>query len=157
MNKQVLIAGGGIGGLAAAIGASRAGWEVRLFEQAPALSEVGAGIQIGPNVVRRLQAWGLQKPLQQVVALPGSLRVRSAVTGQELAHMPLGSESVQRYGAAYATIHRADLQQLLREAAQTYPGMHLNLGQPIESFSETDGVVTVRTRAGKLILSLIHI
>src|SRR5256885_12606716 len=66
MNKQVLIAGGGIGGLAAAIGASRAGWEVRLFEQAPALSEVGAGIQIGPNVVRRLQAWGLQKPLQQV-------------------------------------------------------------------------------------------
>ena len=151
MNKQVLIAGGGIGGLAAAIGASRAGWEVRLFEQAPALSEVGAGIQIGPNVVRRLQAWGLQKPLQQVVALPGSLRVRSAVTGQELAHMPLGSESVQRYGAAYATIHRADLQQLLREAAQTYPGMHLNLGQPIESFSETDGVVTVRTRAGKLI------
>ncbi|KAI5935387.1 Kynurenine 3-monooxygenase [Manis javanica] len=150
MNKQVLIAGGGIGGLAAAIGASRAGWEVRLFEQAPALSEVGAGIQIGPNVVRRLQAWGLQKPLQQVVALPGSLRVRSAGHRAELAHMPLGSESVQR-GAAYATIHRADLQQLLREAAQTYPGMHLNLGQPIESFSETDGVVTVRTRAGKLI------
>lgn len=151
MNKQVLIAGGGIGGLAAAIGASRAGWDVRLFEQAPVLSEVGAGIQLGPNVVRRLQAWGLQKPLQQVVALPGSLRVRSAVTGRELACMPLGSESVHRYGAAYATIHRADLQQLLQEAAQAYPGMHLNLGQPIDGFSETDGVVTVRTRAGKLV------
>ncbi len=151
MNKQVLIAGGGIGGLAAGIGAARAGWDVRLFEQAAQLSEVGAGIQLGPNVVRRLQAWGLQKPLQQVVALPGSLRVRSAVTGRQLAQMALGQDAVQRYGAAYATIHRADLQQLLREGLQSYEGVHLNLGQPLEAFSEADGVVTVRTRAGKLI------
>lgn len=151
MNKQVLIAGGGIGGLAAGIGAARAGCDVRLFEQTAQLSEVGAGIQLGPNVVRRLQAWGLQKPLQQVVALPASLRVRSAVTGVQLAQMTLGSDAVQRYGAAYATIHRADLQQLLLEALQTYSGVHLNLGQPLESFAEADGVVTVRTRAGKLI------
>ena len=58
MNKQVLIAGGGIGGLAAAIAAVRADWDVRLFERAAQFSEVGAGIQLGPNVVRRLQAWG---------------------------------------------------------------------------------------------------
>ncbi|WP_027013896.1 FAD-dependent monooxygenase [Comamonas composti] len=151
MNKQVLIAGGGIGGLAAAIGASRVGWDVRLFEQASQFSEVGAGIQMGPNVVRRLQAWGLQKPLQQVVALPGYLRVRSAMTGGELGAMALGSEAVNRYGAAYATIHRADLHQLLLDALLTYPSVHLNLNQGLDSFSEADGVVTVRTRAGKLI------
>ena len=73
MKKQVLVAGGGIGGLAAALGASRAGWDVRLYERAAAFSEVGAGVQIGPNVVRRLQAWGLQQPLQAVAAFPSRL------------------------------------------------------------------------------------
>ena len=74
MKKQVLVAGGGIGGLAAALAASRAGWEVRLYERAAAFSEVGAGVQLGPNVVRRLQAWGLQKPLQDVAAFPDRLQ-----------------------------------------------------------------------------------
>ena len=113
MKKQVLIAGGGIGGLAAALGASRGGWDVRLYERAPAFSEVGAGVQLGPNVVRRLQAWGLQQALQAVAAFPERLQVRSAVSGRELAAIALGSDTVQRYGAAYATVQRADLHQLL--------------------------------------------
>lgn len=62
--KQLLIAGGGIAGMAAALGASHAGWDVRVFERAAEFSEVGAGVQLGPNVVRRLQAWGLQEGLQ---------------------------------------------------------------------------------------------
>ena len=101
MKKQVLVAGGGIGGLAAALGASRAGWDVRLYERAAAFSEVGAGVQIGPNVVRRLQAWGLQQPLQAVAAFPSRLQVRNAVSGKELAVLSLGPTAVQRYGAAY--------------------------------------------------------
>ncbi|MET1116254.1 MAG: FAD-dependent monooxygenase [Comamonas sp.] len=151
MKKQVLIAGGGIGGLAAGIGATRAGCEVRLFERAQEFAEVGAGIQLGPNVVRRLQAWGLQKSLQSVAAAPEALQTRSALTGQALARMPLGSAAVQRYGAAYLTIHRADLQQLLLNALRDYADVHLNLGQTLESHCESDGVVTVRTAAGKLI------
>ena len=109
MKKQVLVAGGGIGGLAAALGASRAGWEVRLYERAAAFSEVGAGVQIGPNVVRRLQAWGLQQPLQAVAAFPSRLQVRNASSGADLGTLPLGARAVERYGAPYATIHRADL------------------------------------------------
>lgn len=151
MNKQVLIAGGGIGGLAAAMAAARADWEVRLFEQASQFSEVGAGIQLGPNVVRCLQAWGLQRSLQKVIALPGVLRACSALTGQELGHLPLGSEAVQRYGAAYATIHRADLHALLLEALQKQPQVHLNLGQSVSGFSEAEGVITIRTSGNKLI------
>lgn len=85
MKKQVLIAGGGIAGMAAALGASHAGWDARLFERAQEFSEVGAGVQLGPNVVRRLQAWGLQKSLQEVVALPRQLVARSALNGQVLA------------------------------------------------------------------------
>ncbi|MEG0412642.1 MAG: FAD-dependent monooxygenase, partial [Comamonas sp.] len=109
MRKQVLIAGGGIAGMAAALGASHAGWDARLFERASQFSEVGAGVQLGPNVVRRLQAWGLQKALQQVVALPQQLVARSGINGKVLASAPLGQSMVERYGAAYVTIHRADL------------------------------------------------
>jgi len=151
MKKQVLIAGGGIGGLAAGIGALRAGCEVRLFERAQHFSEVGAGIQLGPNVVRRLQAWGLQNSLQAVVAVPEALQVRSALSGQALARMPLGSAAVARYGAAYVTIHRADLHQLLLTALRAYADVHLNLGETIEHYREADGVVTVRDQANKLI------
>jgi salicylate hydroxylase len=151
MNKQVLIAGGGIGGLAAAIAAVRADWDVRLFERATQFSEVGAGIQLGPNVVRCLQAWGLQRPLQQVVASPTALRACSALSGQELGHLTLGAEMVHRYGASYATIHRADLHELLLNAVQDLPEVHLNLNQTVTSFAEQDGVVTIRTSANKLI------
>ena len=151
MNKQVLIAGGGIGGLAAAIAAVRADWDVRLFERAAQFSEVGAGIQLGPNVVRRLQAWGLQRSLQQVVACPSALRGCSAVTGQELGRLPLGADMVQRYGASYLTIHRADLHHILLEALQVLPQAHLNLNQFVSSYSQQDGVVTIRTSTGKLI------
>ena len=151
MNKQVLIAGGGIGGLAAAIAAARADWDVRLFERAPQFSEVGAGIQLGPNVVRRLQAWQLQKMLQQVIAVPQALRACSAINGQELGRLPLGMEAVHRYGAAYATIHRADLHSVLLQGLMRMPSVHLNRNQGVQSFTEQDGVVTIHTSQGKVI------
>ena len=149
MKKQVLIAGGGIGGLAAALGASRGGWDVRLYERAPAFSEVGAGVQLGPNVVRRLQAWGLQQALQTVAAFPERLQVRSALSGRELAATTLGSDMVQRYGAAYATVHRADLHQLLLRAVQGRDAVQLNLNLSIDHHTEANGAVLVRTSQGK--------
>lgn len=148
MQKQVLIAGGGIGGLAAALGSARAGWEVRLFERASAFTEIGAGVQIGPNVVRRLQAWGLQGALQAVAAFPERLRVRSALTGAELAALPLGARAIERYGAAYATIHRADLHGLLLAAVRDLPGVHLNLGLSVQEHAQEGGAVTVRLAHG---------
>ena len=151
MNKQVVVAGGGIGGLAAALGAARAGWDVRLYERAAQFSEGGAGVQLGPNAVRRLQAWGLQRPLQAVAAFPDQLQVRSALRGHTLATMALGAAAVQRYGAAYATIHRADLHGLLLEALQDYPAVQLNPGCAIEHHAEEGGFIQVRTSAGKAV------
>ncbi|RYF08847.1 MAG: FAD-dependent oxidoreductase [Comamonadaceae bacterium] len=151
MHKQILIAGGGIGGLAAAIGATHAGWEVRLFERAAAFGEVGAGVQIGPNVVRRLQAWGLQRALQDVAAFPERLQVRSALSGGELAALRLGATVIERYGAAYATIHRADLHGLLLGAVQAHGGVHLNLDQPIAGHAERDGAVVVQLASGRAV------
>ena len=151
MKKQVLIAGGGIAGLAAGIGAARAGWEVRLFERAAVFSEVGAGVQLGPNVVRRLQSWGLQGALQAVAAFPPRLVVRCALSGAQLGTLALGATAVQRYGAAYASIHRADLHSLLLQALQQQPDVHLNLEQTIEGYSASDEAVTVRTHCKKVI------
>ncbi|QIL44505.1 FAD-dependent oxidoreductase [Acidovorax sp. HDW3] len=151
MKKQVLIAGGGIAGLAAGLGAARAGCEVRLFERTAVFSEVGAGVQLGPNVVRRLQAWGLQQPLQAVAAFPPRLRVRCALSGAELAQLPLGAQAVRRYGGAYATIHRADLHALLLAAVQQEGEVHLNLEHPIDSYREADGAITVRAGGKKII------
>ncbi len=143
LKKQILIAGGGIGGLAAALAGAQAGWEARLYERAPAFTEVGAGVQLGPNVVRCLQAWGLHAPLQAVAAFPERIAVHSARSGAELASMRLGADIVARYGAAYAAIHRADLQALLLEAAQQHPHIHLNLDHSVHGWRQEGGVVTL--------------
>lgn len=148
MKMQVLVAGGGIGGIAAALGAARAGCDVRLYERAAQFSEVGAGVQLGPNAVRRLQAWGLQQSLLAVAAFPGQLQVRSALRGHTLATLALGADAVQRYGAAYATIHRADLHSLLLQALQAQGVAQLNLGCGIDRHAEDGGFVHVRTSTG---------
>lgn len=151
MRKQVLIAGGGIAGMAAALGASHAGWDARLFERASQFSEVGAGVQLGPNVVRRLQAWGLQKALQQVVALPQQLVARSGINGKVLASAPLGQSMVERYGAAYVTIHRADLHGVLHQAAQQRADIFINPGQEVSELLGTERVTTIRTSVNKVV------
>ncbi len=152
MQKQrVVIAGGGIGGLAAAIGAARTGCEVRLFERAPAFAEVGAGVQLGPNVVRRLEAWGLLGALQAVAAFPDRLRVCSALSGEELAALPLGPDIARRYGAAYATIHRADLHGLLLEAALAAgDAVALHLGDAVALYGDDGCQAVARLASGQV-------
>lgn len=118
MNRNVLIAGGGIAGLATGLAAARAGWCATLFERAAEFSEVGAGVQLGPNVTRILQAWGLGDAFKQVAAFPASLHARSMNTGEVLATMSL-TDACTTYGAPYITIHRADLHGLLLQAASS--------------------------------------
>ena len=137
--------------MAAALGASHAGWDARLFERAPQFSEVGAGVQLGPNVGRRLQAWGLQKALQQVVALPQQLVARSGINGKVLASAPLRQSMVERYGAAYVTIHRADLHGVLHQAAQQRADIFINPGQEVSELLGTERVTTIRTSANKVV------
>lgn len=118
MSLQLLIAGGGLGGLAAALACGRAGWPVRVYEQATRFTEVGAGIQLGPNATRVLEGWGVAESLSAVAAFPQQLRVRSAREGRQLGTLRLGAAINQRYGAPYATVHRADLQAVLLDAVR---------------------------------------
>lgn len=141
---EVLIAGGGIGGLSAALACARAGAQVSVFERSEVFAEVGAGIQLGPNVMRVLHSWGLKDALSKVVAFPDRLQVRSALSGGELGALRLGTDMVQRYGAPYAAIRRADLHDML---VQTLRGRHdvaLHLGSAVAGVRQTDVGVTVQ-------------
>ncbi len=144
MSKQVLVAGGGIGGLAAALASARAGWDVRLYERTSAFSEVGAGVQLGPNVVKVLHGWGLADALAAVAAFPDRLEVRSALTGQTLGVLRLGQAIAQRYGSPYATVHRADLHGLLLGAARQ-AGVVPKLNQTLGAFTQNRDAVTVQS------------
>lgn len=145
--EQLAVSGGGIGGLAAALACARQGVPVQLLERAAQLSEVGAGIQVGPNVTRILQAWGLGKALAQVAAFPARLQARDAQTGQVLGSLRLGERAQALYGAPYATIHRADLQALLHAAALA-AGVQLRLGQAVQGWRETAEGLQVNTTDG---------
>ena len=147
MSRQALIAGGGIGGLAAALSASRVGWDVRLYERAPVFSEVGAGVQLSPNVVRVLHGWGLQAELARVAAFPNRLQVRDAVSGRELGVLPLGRQALQKYGAPYATIHRADLHDVLLQAVQAQDRVWLNLNNCVAGYADSGREVILQTEA----------
>ena len=136
MRQPVLLAGAGIGGLAAALACARIGVPVQLFERSPALAEVGAGIQLGPNVTRLLKGWGLQTALEAVAAYPENLLIRSAERGTLLGRLRLGEQALVRYGAPYATVHRADLQALLLQAVQACGSAKLQLGQAITGFDQ---------------------
>lgn len=152
MTKNVLIAGGGIAGTATSFALARAGWQAHVFERASEFSEVGAGVQLGPNVTRILQAWGLQTALQDVAAFPTQLQARSALSGDVLATLSLGVDMQRRYGAPYVTIHRADLHQMLYGAAlaagaQVHPGAVVtalqNTAEQVEvQVSQADGNTT---------------
>jgi len=148
---DVLIAGAGIGGLAAALACRRAGAAVRVYERAVAFGEVGAGIQIGPNVTRILHAWGLADALARVAAFPDRLQVRSAASGRELGVLTLGRSALQRYGAPYATVHRADLHQLLLAALQGQGGAELVLGAQLDGFSQSPLSVVLALADGRRI------
>ena len=149
MENQILIAGGGIGGLAAALACAQAGWPIQLFERTHEFGEVGAGIQMGPNVVRILNTWGLEKALQQVVAFPSDLRVRSATDGAELGVLPLGERVIQRYGAAYATVHRADLQSVLLQAVRQQDRVRLHLDNGLQRYQEEAQGIRIHTVNGQ--------
>lgn len=118
--QEMLIAGGGIGGLAAALACTRAGWRARVFEAAPAFEDVGAGVQLGPNATRLLGACGLERGLAEIASVPGHLSIRDAQSGRELARSTLGKSIEQRYGAQYCCVHRADLHRLLHAAVSQH-------------------------------------
>ena len=129
--KRVAIAGAGIAGLTAALCFAARGYSVSVFEQARKLEEVGAGIQLSPNAARILERLGLLAAVDAVAVRPRSVDLRRAGSLRTLASLPLGETAVNRWAAPYFTIHRADLHDLLAQAARTHPAILLETGATV--------------------------
>ena len=141
----MLISGGGIGGLAAALACARKGWKVDVLEQSPLFGEVGAGIQLGPNVVKVLETLGVGDALRRVAAFPSQLEVRNATSTELLGVLPLGKAVEQRYGAPYVAIARADLHGLLLDAVRAQGGVGLHLDSRVLGIRQDANRVRVET------------
>src|SRR6185295_12309074 len=119
MSEKIIIIGGGIGGLAAALSLLKRGLDVEVHEQAPELKEVGAGIQISSNGTRVLYALGLEDALKRVQVLPSGRVIRHWSTGETWNWFELGAVTRERYGTPHVMLHRGDLHGLLADAVRS--------------------------------------
>ena len=113
----VLVAGGGIGGLSAALALVRQGFNVKVLEQAPELGEIGAGIQLGPNAFHAFDALGIGEKARARAVYTDEMVMHDAVDGALVGRIPTGAAFIQRFGNPYAVIHRADVHKSLLEGA----------------------------------------
>lgn len=126
--RQIVIAGAGIAGLTAAIAFARRGFAVRVFEQAPQLTETGAGIQLSPNATRLLARLGVDEYLLPAAVRPERITLYDARRQRRLAAVPLGEAAEKRWGAPYLVVHRADLQSALGARAARDPDIEIVTG-----------------------------
>ncbi len=141
-NGRILIAGGGIGGLTAALCLAEAGFEVALFEQAAEFGEIGAGIQLSPNCSRVLHHLGLEAALKACAFLPEGTEFRAWKSGKVIGSSVLGQAVREHYGFPYYHIHRGDLVRVLVAAAERSSAIELNTASEVTGF-EPDGRVRV--------------
>ena len=140
---MVIIAGGGIGGLTAALALARCGFRVTVLEQAQRLEETGAGIQLSPNATRTLIALGLDDALRPLAVAPSALHVMNAVTGREIVRIPLGKVAEDRYGAPFWLLHRGDLLGTLAGAASRQLGITIKFDRQVQDFVIHSNGITV--------------
>ena len=138
---NICIIGAGLGGLSAALALLQKGFRVTVLEQASALGEIGAGVQLGPNAVGVLYRLGLQSALERVTCETLGKRVRLWNTGQIWPLFDLGTVSREMYGYPYLTVHRADLHQVLVDAVRALQPDALVLNAKLHSLhTRSDGV-----------------
>jgi len=141
MVKKILIAGAGIGGLTAASCLMKAGYAVEVYEQAPELSEIGAGIQLSANAMHVLNDLGLGKAIAELSVRPGAYVFRLHDSGEIIGQFPLADEHERRNGAPYNQLHRADLHDLLAAKARDFNKDVVRLNRRVAGFGESDAGV----------------
>lgn len=143
---SIAIIGGGIGGLTSALCLARCGYRVHVLEQASAIVEAGAGIQLSPNATKVLLQLGLGDALAAVCVQPEATHIRNWRSGRQISQTPLGEAAQTRYGAPYYHAHRGDLIKLLADAATSEPNIDIHLGLRIEDFVQNVDHVALTAR-----------
>jgi 3-hydroxybenzoate 6-monooxygenase len=147
-DQPVIIVGGGIGGLSAALALARQGIPSQVVEQAPEFKEIGAGIQLGPNVFRMFDVLGLTAPVSALAVFPNSLIMLDSVSGGEVTRIPLGDAFRKKFTHPYALIHRTDLHNVLLAACQKSDLIRLDAAQKIVAVDETGDGIVARAESG---------
>src|SRR5204862_3894543 len=147
----VVVLGGGIGGLAAALALARRGRAVRVFEQGAEFKEIGAGIQLGPNVYRMFDTLGLTAAIVRYAVHPDNLVMMDALTGEEVIRLRVGADAFrERFdGYRYGVIHRGDLHQVLLDACSAERGIELLTLKKGERFEDLGDRVLLHLEGGE--------
>ena len=147
--RDVVIAGAGIAGLTAALAFARHGFSVRVHERSAVLDEVGAGLQLSPNVTRLLDELGVLDRLADSAVQPEAVVLRQASNLAEVTRVPLGAAARRRWNAPYLVIHRADLQRALLQTVAAQPAISLTLGSAVvKAQPRQGGIETTAERNG---------
>ena len=149
--RPVLIAGAGVGGLCAAAALLQRGIDVEVYEQAPELKEVGAGVQLSANGTRVLYALGIGDALRALSCEAQGKEIRHWKTGETWKLFDLGPASIERFGFPYFTVYRPDLLDVLRQAVTAMKPDAIHLGERVAGFEQSDTGVTLRLESGRQI------
>jgi len=147
--EPILISGVGIGGLITAYCLAHHGFPVRLFEQSAEFKEVGAGIQLGPNIFRALEKVGLKDAVLADAHVPPAQEMRDALTGKLITRIPLGDEFKARFGQPYAVTHRADIHATFLKACASSNLVQLETSRRVDDFADHGDHVTVTLNNGE--------
>jgi salicylate hydroxylase len=150
-SSSVLVAGGGIGGLAAAFVLARQGMPVTVLEQSSAFGEIGAGIQLGPNIFRMFEYLGLTEAVNRVAYFPPGLGMNDVRTGEKVVRVPLGDTARAAYGFPYGVIYRADLHDVFLQACKALPNITLRTSAKVEGFQQDASGVRVTLAGGEVV------
>jgi salicylate hydroxylase len=150
-DTKIIVIGGGIGGLAAALALLTRGLDVEVYEQAPELKEVGAGIQISSNGTRVLYELGLKEALARVQVMPSRRVIRHWSTGETWNWFDLGATTQQRYGTPHVMLHRGDLHGTLADAVLTRKPDAIKLGRRCSDIRSENGHAEVRFEDGSIV------
>jgi salicylate hydroxylase len=149
--SPILVAGGGIGGLAAALGLARAGFRVLVLEKAARLGEVGAGIQLAPNAFHCFDQLGIGEAARAMAVYVDQLRLMDALSGEEVTHIDLGPPFRQRFGNPYAVVHRGDLHGVFLRACREHPLVDLRTSSEVVGYEQDASGVTARLATGETV------
>jgi salicylate hydroxylase len=147
---SILVCGGGIGGLAAALALAQQGVQVKVLEQAQELGEIGAGVQLGPNAFSAFDALGIGERARSRAVYTERLMLLDALDGSEIANVPLGEAFRARFGNPYAVIHRADIHQSLLEGVKENGRIELETSTRVERIEQAGSRVSVTDQRGRV-------
>ena len=147
--QPILIAGGGIGGCAAALALALKGYPTVIMEKAEEFSEVGAGIQLGPNVHKMFIRLGIQKAIEDIAFYPRNLFMRDGITGELITQVDTGEKFHERFGAPYGVIHRGDLLDVFVNACEASDLITMHTSTEVDKFEEAGDLIKVITKDGR--------